>query len=287
MRSASNETEVGVAHTDRRSPLLGADLASNELDGATLHVWVLHVGDCGVDELSAHLDDLESRRAAAVARLADRRRYVFSHVALRHVLASYLNLSPKDVAFTRAPCPACGGRNGPPVLKGNRSVRFSLSARDDLVVIGVATTPVGVDVERVPGRETVDAVSVLLHPAERAEIGAATLSERGRVFARLWTRKEAYLKGRGVGLAHGLASEYLGSDGRAGGPPDWHVVRVPVTPPYQAAAAVGVEPPSHREPRARPPTSVAYFGAHWDTGGGLVGSSMESCITTASVPEGW
>jgi 4'-phosphopantetheinyl transferase len=54
----------------------------------------------------------------------------------------------------------------------------------------------------------------------------------------LWTRKEAYLKGLGVGVNHGLASEYLGTEGGAAAPAGWSVLDVAVPSSYAAATAL-------------------------------------------------
>ena len=113
-----------------------------------------------------------------------------------------------------------------------------------MILIAVATAPVGVDVEAVALPDVAGQVAELLHPAERAELFAAAPSERAMVFTRLWTRKEAYLKGVGVGVAHGLALEYLGFEGRAAAPSDWSVLEVPVPGAYLSAAAVRTGPVS-------------------------------------------
>jgi 4'-phosphopantetheinyl transferase len=105
-------------------------------------------------------------------------------------------------------------------------------------MIGIAAAPVGVDIEALPTGATVTEVSELLHPDERTEIFSASPAARAEAFARVWTRKEAYLKGVGTGVAHDLAAEYLGTEARAAGPPGWTVANVPVDAGYHAAVAV-------------------------------------------------
>ncbi len=220
----------------------------HELGAQTLHLWVLDAAHPGsVQPEHSHLDRHEVARAAMVRRRRDRARYVLAHVALRVLLGRYLALAPADVVYRREPCPRCGGPNGRPALDGApRPVHFSLSTSGDLILIGIATAPVGVDIE-IPARaDTVRDVGELLHEAERAELLAAPASERATVFTRLWTRKEAYLKGVGVGVGHGLATPYVGSEPRSAAPRGWSVLDVAVPHPYAAAAAMATAPAAGR-----------------------------------------
>jgi 4'-phosphopantetheinyl transferase len=117
-----------------------------------------------------------------------------------------------------------------------------------MVMIGIASAPVGVDVEALPADATATEVADLLHPAERAEIVSAAPATRADVFAGIWTRKEAYLKAVGTGVGHGLEQEYLGAEGRAPTPEDFTIASVPVVAGYRAAVAVaaGGDPADHR-----------------------------------------
>jgi 4'-phosphopantetheinyl transferase len=217
----------------------------HQLGGESLNVWVLDPAHGDVELAASYLDRDEARRAAMLQRPGDRANYVVAHAALRQLLGHYLDLAPADVVYTREGCPRCGGPNGRPVVdRSPPGLHFSLSRRGHVILIGIATAPVGVDVEVVGRPDVAGQVAELLHPAERAELSAATPSERSMVFTRLWTRKEAYLKGVGVGVAHGLALEYLGYEGRAAAPSDWSVLEVPVPGPYVAAAAVRTGPVS-------------------------------------------
>ncbi len=92
-------------------------------------------------------------------------------------------------------------------------------------------------VERLPREETVEVCTPSLHPRERAELARIPPGERSEPFGRLWTRKEAYLKGIGTGLSRSPAHDYLGSD-RGGHPPGWAVFDVACPPTHAAAAAV-------------------------------------------------
>ena len=115
------------------------------------------------------------------------------------------------------------------------------------MLIGIASAPVGVDVEVLPQPDVVSDVSALLHVAERREISSAAPSTRAEVFTRIWTRKEAYLKGLGVGVTHDLAADYLGAEERMAPPRGWSLVNVPAAVGY--AAAVAAAAPISLNPR--------------------------------------
>jgi 4'-phosphopantetheinyl transferase len=224
------------------SPPLAYASASvpEELGEVMLDLQVLRVADVGVTQLDLSLlDDAERRRADALASPADRVRYVAAHVVLRRLLGGHLGLAPRAVVYVREPCPRCGAPHGRPAVGGpTPPLHFSLSYSGGLGLIGIASAPVGVDVEMLAPPETVDEVSALLHPAERAEIASAPPAQRSAVFTRIWTRKEAYLKGTGTGVALDLAADYLGTEERATGPVGWAVTTVPIPFGYGAAVAV-------------------------------------------------
>ncbi|MFJ4342468.1 4'-phosphopantetheinyl transferase family protein [Streptomyces sp. NPDC088915] len=162
------------------------------------------------------LDAAERRRADLFVRPADRLLYTAAHVALRRLLGRRTGTPPGEVRLTRAPCARCGGPHGRPVLAGPRSgppLHFSLSHAAGHALIGLASVPVGVDIARLPGEATVEYATRALHPDERGELAAARVTGTHRaLFARIWTRKEAYLKGLGTGLCRPPAADYLGDD---------------------------------------------------------------------------
>ncbi|MEV0846510.1 4'-phosphopantetheinyl transferase superfamily protein [Streptomyces sp. NPDC049954] len=203
-------------------------------------VWLLAVPGAGEWARTGprHLDPAEHERMRAFRREVDRVRYGFAHSALRAVLALCTGREAAALRFVREDCPGCGGPHGRPALDG-AGPAFSLSHGGDLVAIAVAAQAVGVDVEPGPRPQTVTEVATALHPGERAEIGAATGEEgRAAAFARLWTRKEAYLKGVGTGIGVDLAADDLRT-----APPGWRVVDLPVVAGHAAAVAVRTPSP--------------------------------------------
>lgn len=188
------------------------------------------------------LDAGERARAAGFADPRARLRYVTAHAALREALAECTGTDAARLRFGRErPGGAGSGPGGRPVLLGfPEGPHFSLSHSHDLILIAVAAVPVGVDVQRVPRTGTVDALLPRLHPAEREGLLRVPRAARAAAFARLWTRKEAYLKGLGTGLARGLATDCL-LDGTQ--PPGWHVRDLAAPPGYAAATAVAYPVP--------------------------------------------
>ncbi|AZK95517.1 MULTISPECIES: 4'-phosphopantetheinyl transferase family protein [Streptomyces] len=211
-------------------------------------VWYGRVAELAEEALSHRhlLDAEESSRLDAFLRPKDRHAYAVAHVALRRLLGMHLGIAPAAVAMERRPCSRCGGPHGRPAVPEDR-VHFSLShtsrTTDGRVLIALARTAVGVDVEVVPGEQTVAEVSRQLHPHERTELDALHPADRPLAFARCWTRKESVLKATGAGLGEGVSGIHVG----AGPVPQQRpmgaelpcaLTDLPAGPGYAAAVAV-------------------------------------------------
>lgn len=88
--------------------------------------------------------------------------------------------------------------NGRPTL--NAPLCISLSHRDGLLLIGLADTAMGVDVEWVEG-EYLDVARDQFSPGECRWLASVHQPD---AFTRLWTAKEAVLKATGQGIALGM-----------------------------------------------------------------------------------
>lgn len=197
-----------------------------------------------LDELPAEealLDQQELRRAARLQSAVDRHRFVAAHAALRREIAQRLEVAPPELRFTRAPCADCGAPHGRPVIlvpagsRGSHSeLHFSLSYSGGQALIATAGVPVGADMEALPSASMCRRLTALLDPRERSLILAAPEQRQRLLFTRLWCRKEAYLKGLGVGFVHETTDSYLASPEST---PGWHVENVDAPPGFAAAVA--------------------------------------------------
>ncbi|OEV12131.1 4'-phosphopantetheinyl transferase family protein [Streptomyces nanshensis] len=182
------------------------------------------------------LSEEERARAEVFQRPADRERFLVAHTALRRELAHRTGFAPADVPLVRAHCPVCGGPHGRPGVAGD-PLHFSLSHAGDVVLLAFAGVPVGVDVEAEPSVAVVEDVARALHPRERDELGAQAPAGRPAAFARCWTRKEAYLKGTGTGLAEEPSVTYVGTGEPPAEPPGWRIGDIAAPEGYAAAWA--------------------------------------------------
>jgi 4'-phosphopantetheinyl transferase len=109
---------------------------------------------------------------------------------LREILAHYLGADSRGLSIVRDP-------NGKPVLQPD-VLAFNVSHSGDLALIAVSRVgPLGIDVER--ERAEVATVDLARRYFTRSE--AALVEANPRTFFRIWTRKEAWAKAQGLGLA--------------------------------------------------------------------------------------
>lgn len=169
-----------------------------------IHVWHVRLAlpadwaPC----LLSHLTPDEEARAARFLQPADHERFVVGRAALRHILALYLDLEPGNVPIV----PTAQGkpRLAPGVV--DRDLRFNLSHSGTRILIGVTDgLDVGVDIEWMRAELEIEPLARrFFSPAEAAEVLGLSDELRRAAFYRCWTRKEAYLKATGEGLAVGL-----------------------------------------------------------------------------------
>ncbi|WP_063771019.1 4'-phosphopantetheinyl transferase family protein [Streptacidiphilus neutrinimicus] len=168
------------------------------------------VGGYPVASQEAPLSPAERERSARLRRPADRHRYRAAHVGLRLILGGYTGLAAEAVRLAREGCPCCGEPHGRPAL-ADAGPHFSLSHSCGRALIAVSGVRVGADVEGVPQPAIAEELLPALHPREQRALRALPDADRPAVLARIWTRKEAYLKATGVGLAYGVADPYVGA----------------------------------------------------------------------------
>lgn len=210
-----------------------------------IDVWTLHAdpdSTSRTQQLKALLDATERRRANSFLSLDRRDTYVLAHLALRLILANCLDTDPRRVTISRAPCPACHRPHGRPTL-GLPNLHFSLSRARSTVVIALAQTPVGIDLEVVDRVE--GALLNKLHPDERETIRQLPPTHRSHALLECWVRKEAYLKGQGTGIAAGrLRNVDIGPGPRFTDRADtltgWSLTSLTAPPGYAAATALSM-----------------------------------------------
>ncbi|MEA3238489.1 MAG: 4'-phosphopantetheinyl transferase superfamily protein [Candidatus Bipolaricaulota bacterium] len=152
--------------------------------------------------LEEHLSIDEIRRANRYRQERDRSRYIVAHGVLRELLADYMALSPRDISFGHT-------EKGKPFLKGGggeQRLRFNLSHSGEWAAVGFAlSTEVGIDIEQIDLSVSIEAVARrFFSNSEFEAIQAIPLEQRTAAFFTTWTRKEAYVKARGDGIADRL-----------------------------------------------------------------------------------
>ena len=184
-----------------------------------------------LDALTERLSEPERRRASGL-HLEPRQSFVLGRVLLRATVARRAGVAPDDVTVVVEP-------SGRPVLAAPlNGFSVSISHSGSIVVVGVANRPLGVDVEWVRHSERFPQVAArVCSPRELRRIGRLEEPARERAFLTVWSRKEAYGKAIGRGIAFPMRSVTVGPAGShvSGGDGGWRVSDLDVDPAYVAA----------------------------------------------------
>lgn len=207
---------------------------------ASYYVDVVDVYTVPLESEPARLDHLyeilspEERARALRFRFAEHRRQsILCRGTLREVLAPYLELNPAAIRLVY-------NRYGKPSV-ANSEVRFNVSHSGAFAMLAVSRgREVGLDLERIDSRFAQEQIPErFFSPREVEQLRALPAREQTAAFFRCWTRKEAYIKARGLGLALPLDSFDVSL--RPGDPPallragNWSIRNLDAPSGYAAA----------------------------------------------------
>jgi 4'-phosphopantetheinyl transferase len=162
-----------------------------------IYLYHANLRQTGWRRLVRLLSAEERRRADAFAFERDARRFIVSHAVLRTLLGRAVGIPADEISFRSEP-------ELKPVLEAGAAqpIHFSLSRSEELVLIGLAARPLGVDIESLANAVDTEAVGdFVLSEREREAFRSLDPSDRQRVFLQCWVQKEAYLKAIGEGLS--------------------------------------------------------------------------------------
>ena len=215
------------------------------LEPGWVHVFSFRLELAGerLEALRRSLSADEQARAARYLREPDGRHFIAARGQLREILSAYTGIPPAGLRFTYTPQGKPALAEDAPRLAGE--LRFNLSHSAGLGLLAVAAgREVGVDLEW-SGREVDDAAisTRFFAPGEIATLRALPEPDRRQGFFNAWTRKEAYLKATGLGLALPLDSFSVslvpGDPPRLDAPQGgWSLYALDPAPGYTAALAV-------------------------------------------------
>src|SRR5688572_702194 len=213
------------------------------LENNEVHLWLAAVPDClpDLETLREVMDAEERERAARFRFERDCGRYIVARGVLRLLLRAYLGTS--QFALTT-------NKFGKPFLQPpHDTLHFNVSHSRDLALFGFTqVSEIGVDVESIrPDFATQEIANRFFAPDEAATLAQLGQGERAGAFFNCWTRKEAYIKARGIGLSLGLSTfavtlkpgetaALVRVDDNADAPPRWTMLNLDVGADYRAAA---------------------------------------------------
>ncbi|MDX1953725.1 MAG: 4'-phosphopantetheinyl transferase superfamily protein [Verrucomicrobiota bacterium] len=171
------------------------------LQQGTIHVWAasLEGGDIGLR--SSILSSFELNRALRFHFQRDRTRYINGRYLLRQLLAGYLKLDPASISLA---CdsfgkPRLGGRH-------HQNLQFNVTHSNEVALFAFSWgNELGIDIEHVRALPDLELIAAnFFTSSERQAIFAMPRPLQPHGFFRCWTRKEAFLKAVGLGIANHL-----------------------------------------------------------------------------------
>jgi 4'-phosphopantetheinyl transferase len=170
-------------------------------DQAQVWSFLLDESPARAGELAGLLTADERERAGKFGSEQLRNRFIVGRATLRRLLGRLLNCEPATLVFRY-------GEFGKPELDGPLAgaLHFNLSHSGGAGLLAMARRgPLGIDLEKVrPVWDPQQIASRFFTEHEGRQLETVAEQERPEAFFRLWTRKEAWLKATGEGIAASL-----------------------------------------------------------------------------------
>jgi 4'-phosphopantetheinyl transferase len=179
------------------------------VDSGTIKLWQGDIAATETDypDFWSILDPSEQHHAITIKNGQLHRRYVEIHARLRIVLGDATNAAPEQLRIHKA-------EYGKPYLADYPDLDFNLSHTANKMVVTIAhNCDLGVDIEQCKPRKNLAAlIDKCFAEEEKSYWQQLPEFQQTLAFYRFWTRKEAFVKATGRGIALGLKQCVINAD---------------------------------------------------------------------------
>lgn len=176
------------------------------LTAAEIHIWhaTLDISESRLESLSKTISGDEKQRAQRLYFERDRRHFITSRGILRTILGNYLGIGEGQVQF-------CYAVNGKPTVQSSpchRTIHFNLShSNGEALFAFTLSSQIGIDIEKIRYVLDMDQIAGRFFSLQERELFCSLpRAEKEEAFFCCWTRKEAFIKATGEGLARPMDS---------------------------------------------------------------------------------
>lgn len=194
VRVLNGETDPPVA-------IRASEEVAPALEPRQVHVWIsrTNLPRSIVGNLKSTLSPDEIERATLFRFEERRNQYIVGRGLLRAILARYVGRPAPELLFSKE-------SGGKPILAETVEmprVQFNLSHSGTLCAIAITSLEmVGIDVQKArPGVDVEAIARRILTGRERAEFERLGEGQRSSWFYSAWSKKEAFVKAKGVGMS--------------------------------------------------------------------------------------
>jgi 4'-phosphopantetheinyl transferase len=182
-------------------PLSNPAPANLSLANDDIHIWCasLEVPISRTRMLLNTLSPDERKRAGRFHFAKDRKHFIVGRGILRTLLGKYLAIEPGKIQF-------CYGNYGKPEISypvGQKKIHFNISHSDGVALfVFTLGRKIGIDIEKVRDISGMVQISKRFFSTNEYHLfSALPQNQMKKAFFNCWTRKEAFLKATGKGLA--------------------------------------------------------------------------------------
>jgi len=175
-----------------------------------------NIASCSLSMI--HILNLEEiERASRFTFEKDRCQFIFCRAILRRILGEQLSCNPKEIYFEYT----SKGKPKLNTLYHKQNIHFNLSHTEGYALIAISKSiQVGIDVER--ERSIANLHSIIISTLSKQEanhVQSLPKNSQSEAFLHYWTKKEALLKGIGLGIDNALKEYDVG---------DWKEIQLSV-----------------------------------------------------------
>lgn len=172
-----------------------------EIKENEVHTWLIDMDKIiNYEDYEVFLNENERLRGKKLLSDKLKKNHIISHFATREILSYYLNIPLIQIPLTDTKF------NKPYLRQNPLKIEFNLTHSHDLALLAITKIfRIGIDIERMsPLQDQEDIEKLILSQKEHNWLFKRDDQEKCESFYRLWTAKEALMKGIGEGFHFGI-----------------------------------------------------------------------------------